>query len=64
MPRLQSDQSGWTTEDRATFAKWRRLVCMFYGSLCFLLLVGIGSYAAQSGRTNAMVATMSAPMHR
>ena len=63
MPRFQSDKSSWTSEDWATFAKWRRLVCIFYGSLCLLLIVGLGSYAANSGRTSAMVATMSAPMH-
>jgi hypothetical protein len=64
MRRLRPDQSGWTTEDRATCAKWRKIVCISYGSISLLLLAGLGSYAAHSGQTSAMVATTSAPSQR
>jgi hypothetical protein len=64
MRRLRPDQSGWTTEDRAIYAKWRKIVCICYGSISLLLLAGLGSYAAHSGQTSAMVATMSALAQR
>jgi hypothetical protein len=59
MRRLQAIQSHWTTEDRATFGKWVKIGCIGYGSLCLLLLAGIGSYVAHDGRTSTAVASAS-----
>ena len=56
MRRLKPAQLKWTTEDRAAFGKWFKVVCIGYVSLCLLLLAGLGNYVAQSG-TSMMVAT-------
>jgi hypothetical protein len=57
MRRLKPAQLRWTTEDRATFGQWFRVVCIGYGSLGLLLLAGLGNYAAHNGRTSVMIAT-------
>jgi hypothetical protein len=64
MRRLRTDQSVLTTEERATYAKWRKIVCISYASVSLLLLAGLGNYAAHSGQMSAMLATMSAPAQR
>ena len=68
MRRLNPAQLNWTPEDRATFGKWFKVVCVGYSSLGLLLLAGLGNYAAHSGRTSMMVATaatstQSPPIH-
>jgi hypothetical protein len=59
MGSRRPDQSGWTTEDRAFYARWRKVVCI--GSLCLLPLAGLASYAAQRRQPSVMVASVSAP---
>jgi hypothetical protein len=59
MRRLRPAQLGWTTEDRATFAKWFRAVCVFYGALALLLFAGLGAYVANSGQSRTMAAITS-----
>ncbi len=61
-PRLA--QLGWTTEDQATFAKWLRAVCIFYGALVLLLFAGLGAYVADSGQTKTTTAVASTPTAR
>ncbi|MGP0091633.1 MAG: hypothetical protein ACLPKB_16970 [Xanthobacteraceae bacterium] len=56
--------SGWTNEDQATFAKWFRAVCVFYGALVLLLFAGLGAYVADSGQTRATAAITSTPTAR
>ena len=52
-----------TAEDRATLAKWRKVVCVAYGSLALFLFAAVGSYAYVE-RPTTMAAAPSAVMHR
>lgn len=64
MRRPGPAQLGWTTEDQATFAKWFKAICVFYGALALLLFAGLGAYVAESGQTRATVAITSTPAAR
>jgi hypothetical protein len=64
MRRLRPAQLGWTTEDQATFSKWFKAVCVFYGALALLLFAGLGAYVADSGQTRATAAITSTPTAR
>ena len=44
MRRLRYEDLVWTPEDRATYAKWRRRVLVFYGCAGLILLATFGAY--------------------
>jgi len=64
MRRLRPAQLGLTTEDQATFAKWLKAACVFYGALALLLFAGLGAYVANSGQTTTAAAVTSTPTGR
>ncbi len=60
MRRLEQAQLGSTAEDRATFVKRFKLAAILSGSLCLMLVAGLGYYVAHAGQGRVKVAIATA----
>ena len=63
MRRLRYEDLVWTPEDRATCAKWRRRVLVFYGCAGLILFATFGAYRLiKEGPGQTIAAIASAVM--
>jgi len=49
-------RSSWTAQDQAVYARWRKSVGIFYGTLSLILLVAAATYTVASHQPKGVAA--------
>jgi hypothetical protein len=60
MRRLEQAPLGLAAEDRAIFARRSKVATVLVGSLCLMLVAGLGYYVAHGGQSGAKAAVATA----
>ena len=59
MHSFRKAKSGWTNDDRTTFVRWAKAVCVFYGALVLVLIAGLSAYVTDGTQTRTTAAISS-----